>query len=80
MVRVYRKKVLQNVTFKSNNFLSVTELMVKALLQGYNVKEIPVGLNKRQYGSSKIKLFGVIRDHFGLILRVILYKICRKEI
>ncbi len=79
MVRVYRKPVLDSIQFNSNTFLSVTEIMIKALLKGYHVKEHPVPLQKRQFGTSKIKLAGVIKDHLGLIKNIVLYKTLRRE-
>lgn len=77
MVRVYRKDVIKQVTFKSDTFLGVTELFVKAILQGYKVKEFPTELNVRKFGESKIKTVPVrvIGNHLGLISKIIRYKI-----
>ncbi len=80
MVRVYKKPVIQNIQFKSNTFLSVTEIMIKSLLKGYHVKELPAELNVRKFGASKMKTFRVIIDHLGLIGRIIRYKIVHKEL
>ncbi len=73
MVRVYRKKVLDSIHFTSDNFLSVTEIMVKACLQGYIVKELPATLRVRQYGTSKLKLAKTIRSHLSLLSNIILH-------
>ncbi|MDO8656016.1 MAG: hypothetical protein Q7K45_02150 [Nanoarchaeota archaeon] len=80
MVRVYRKDVIKNVSFKSDTFLGVTELMIKAILQGYKVKELPAELNPRIFGMSKMKTVRVIHNHLSLINKIIWYKIVRKEI
>lgn len=80
MVRVYKKNVVKNVTFKSDTFLGVTELMIKALLQGYRVKELPAELNPRTFGISKMKIWRVIKNHLALINKIIWYRIARKEI
>lgn len=80
MVRIYRKDVVKKVHFKSDTFLGVTELMIKALLQGYHVKELPTELNHRVFGTSKMKTVRVIKDHLSLINRILWYKIANTEI
>lgn len=80
MVRIYRKDVIKKVSFKSDTFLGVTELMIKALLQGYKVKELPAELNPRVFGTSKMKTVRVIKNHLSLINRILWYKIANIEI
>lgn len=80
MVRIYRKDVIKKVSFKSDTFLGVTELMIKALLQGYKVKELPAELNPRVFGTSKMKTVRVIKNHLSLINRILWYKIANTEI
>lgn len=77
MVRVYKKEVIKNISFEQNNFLGVTELLVKAMLQGYKVKELPAELQVRKFGVSKMKMLPikVIKDHLALMSKVIKYKI-----
>ncbi len=77
MVRVYRREVIDNVKFEADNFLGVTELLVKAILKGYTVKEIPAELNVRRFGTSKMKMIPikVIKDHLFLMSKVIKYKV-----
>ena len=79
MVRVYKKEVIQKVPFQYNTFLGVTELMVKSILKGYKVKELPAELSPRKFGTSKIKTFRLIRDHLGLIVKIAAHKIVNKE-
>lgn len=74
MVRVYRSDVIKNVSFKSDTFLGVTEIMINSLLQGYKTKELPAELNVRRFGSSKMKTLSVIIDHLGLISRITSHK------
>jgi dolichol-phosphate mannosyltransferase len=74
MVRIYKKDVLKNIRVKSNDFLFVTEFLVKAKLRGYNIKEVPADLNVREFGESKLKLFSTIKDHIKLINKILLYK------
>ena len=74
MVRVYRKDVIKNIKFQSDSFLGVTELMIRAILRGYKVKELPAELNVRAFGASKMKTLGVIMDHLKLISRILVHK------
>lgn len=73
MVRVYKKEVIQEVRFEADHFLGVTELLVKALLRGYRVKELPTELNARKFGVSKMKMvpLRVIGNHLGLMTMII---------
>jgi dolichol-phosphate mannosyltransferase len=80
MVRIYKKEALQNINFESNTFLAVTEIMIKALLQGNRVKELPTTLSVREFGTSKMKTLGVIKDHLGLITKIISYKLFKTRI
>ena len=80
MVRVYKKEVLQNVRSGANNFLYVPEILIKAVLKGYKVKEIPATLRVRQFGVSKMKLFNTIKSHLNLMGKVVLYKTFGKEL
>lgn len=73
MVRVYKREVIQEVKFEADHFLGVTELLVKAILQGYTVKELPTELNARKFGVSKMKMvpLRVIGNHLGLMTMII---------
>jgi len=76
MVRVYKKEVINQVQFKADNFLGVTELLVKSLLQGYKAKELPVELSVRKFGVSKMKALPVkvIGSHLSLLSKIVKYK------
>jgi dolichol-phosphate mannosyltransferase len=63
MFRAYRRRVLETVTFDSNDFLSVTQLLANAVDQGYVVSELPCTLRVRRYGQSKAKVARIIRSH-----------------
>ncbi len=80
MVRVYRKEVIDNVKFKSDDFLSVAELLVKARLQGYRIRELPATLQVRQYGVSKMKLLHTIHSHLKMVGKIVLYRLFGREI
>lgn len=63
LFRVYRCEVIKSISFESNGFLAGTELMVNAMLQGYQVVEFPTVLHSRQNGVSKAKIMRTIRAH-----------------
>jgi len=77
MVRVYKKKVIKSISFKSNSFLGGTELLVKAMLKGYKLKELPATLEARKFGVSKMKTLEVALQHLGFLGKLALYKILR---
>ncbi len=45
---------------KFNGFTSATEVLIKSKLKGYRVKEVPIVLEPRKYGMSKIKLVKLV--------------------
>jgi dolichol-phosphate mannosyltransferase len=71
LFRVYRRRVIETVPFQSNGFLSVTELLAGALLQGYTVREYPCVLHARRYGASKAKVARIISAHLRYQLRLL---------
>ncbi|MBI2665960.1 glycosyltransferase family 2 protein [Candidatus Woesearchaeota archaeon] len=75
LFRAYKSDVIRNVSFESNDFLSMAEIMIKAINQGYKVKEFPTILSVRQYGESKIRLFKVIRSHFKFASKLLFLKL-----
>lgn len=70
MFRAYRRTVLDTIQFSSTDYLSMTEILVSALLHGYSIAEFPVTLNVRKYGQSKARIARILRDHFLFQLRL----------
>jgi dolichol-phosphate mannosyltransferase len=56
-------KVARNILFGSDDFLAGTEILVKAMLKGYQVAEFPAVLHKRVYGISKARILQTIFSH-----------------
>jgi dolichol-phosphate mannosyltransferase len=75
LYRAYRRQVIEDVQFESNGFLAGTELMVKAMLAGYQVAEYPAMLYSRQHGASKAKLARTIRAHLRFQWKVLLHRL-----
>lgn len=77
LFRAYRRKLVENVTFESNDFLAGTELLVKALQAGYRVSEFPTTLRVRTFGQSSIKIARVTKAHLKFQTRLLRSSITR---
>lgn len=75
LFRAYRREVIDSISFESNGFLSVTELLVKSRLKGFRVVEFPAVLYRRVFGVSKVKLARTILDHLNFQGRILLYRL-----
>lgn len=75
LFRVYRREVIERVGFEADGFLAGTELLVKALLSGYQVAEYPTVLHARVHGVSKAKILRTIRAHLGFQAEVLLWRL-----
>jgi dolichol-phosphate mannosyltransferase len=67
MHRVYRREVIKRVKFESNGFAAIAEIMVRAMFYGFRVKEMPMPVDRRQFGESKINVFQSITAHLSLM-------------
>jgi dolichol-phosphate mannosyltransferase len=77
LFRAYRRRVIENVKFDSNDFLAGTELLVKALQAGYTVSEFPTTLRVRTFGQSSLKIARVTKAHLKFQLRILRSSILR---
>ena len=75
LFRAYRSRVVRQVSFASNDFLGGTELLVKAMLNGFRTVEYPAVLHKRMYGVSKARIAGTIRSHLKFMGWVLLQRL-----
>jgi dolichol-phosphate mannosyltransferase len=75
LFRVYRSRVVRQVSFVSNDFLGGTELLVKAMLRGFHVVDFPSVLYKRMYGVSKARIARTIRSHLRFMGWVLLQRL-----
>jgi len=74
LFRAYRSKVIKNIRFDSNGFLAGTEILVNAMLKGYQVAEFPAVLHRRMYGVSKAKIAQTILSHLRFQGWVLFYR------
>jgi dolichol-phosphate mannosyltransferase len=74
LFRAYKREVIDKIKFESDGFLAGTELMVKAMLKGYRVKEYPAALYRRAFGTSKAKIMRTINAHLKFQGEVLLVR------
>lgn len=79
LYRAYRRRVIDTISFKSNGYLSGTELMVNGMLMGYKVAEYPAVLHSRILGASKAKLARTVMAHLGFQGKVLLHRLHLKS-
>ncbi|MEW5896134.1 MAG: glycosyltransferase family 2 protein [Nanoarchaeota archaeon] len=79
LFRAYKKEVIQNVAFKSDDFLATAEILILALNKGYKVREYPTTLNTRAFGDSKIRMLKVIKSHFLFASGLLFLKLFKKK-
>lgn len=75
LYRAYRREVIDQIPFAADDFLSGTELMVKAILKGYQVAEFPAALHRRKFGVSKAKIAKTIASHLNFQARLVLHRL-----
>jgi len=75
LYRAYRREVIDQIPFAADDFLGGTELMVKAMLKGYQVDEFPAALHRRMFGVSKAKLMKTIMSHLSFQARLVLHRL-----
>ncbi len=79
-VRVYKRDVIKNINFESNNFIGVTEILVYPILnKSAKVGEYPTILKGRIYGVSKIKVINVIKQHLKLLFKLLKLRVLNKK-
>ena len=67
LFRAYRRETLQRVRFRANGFSAVAEIMLKAMFAGLNVREVPMRLETRRFGESKLKIGDAVVAHVHLL-------------
>jgi dolichol-phosphate mannosyltransferase len=77
MFRAYRRSVLEQNRHEHDGFLGVTEILVRAMLNGAKVAEHPCRLRVRRYGQSKAKVMRITRSHLNFQYRVLLYRVSK---
>jgi dolichol-phosphate mannosyltransferase len=68
LFRAYRREVVEQVAFAESGFAAVTEILIRAILRGYRVAEVPMALTARRQGASKMNIAAVIGGHLKLLV------------
>ncbi len=70
MFRAYRREALRSITWRSDGFLSTSEILMEAAAGGFAIFESPTTLATRRFGQSKIRILRVMGDHLGYLRRL----------
>ena len=70
--RMYRTKQIQGLTLECQNFDIVEELIIKLALskKNYDIKEVPIYFEEREYGTSKRKLGKFVLSYLRTIKKL----------
>lgn len=66
--RVIKREVLEKLNLQSDGYEIETEITVKGLRSGFAFKELPITVERRRFGASKLKLISDSKRIFGTIL------------
>jgi len=70
--RAYRKEVIGPIRPRADDFLSTTEMLVRALLKGFKVVEYPTVVYERKFGKSKLPTLRTMFSHL-VFMKQLLY-------
>lgn len=68
--RMYRKEVLNSITFQGNNFDALQEILLKLYCQGWRVGEVPFHYRVRRSGKSHVRLFKFAMAYLKTLLKM----------
>jgi hypothetical protein len=59
--------VLEATRYRATGFAAVAELLLRGMLAGCRVREIPMQLGPRRFGESKLRIGDAVLAHLGLL-------------
>jgi dolichol-phosphate mannosyltransferase len=65
--RAYRRRVFERVEFAEDGFVSAVEILIRAAEQNFRITEVPMTLQARKFGTSKMKVLRTIRQHLSML-------------
>jgi dolichol-phosphate mannosyltransferase len=68
LFRAYQTETVRRIRFRSSGFAAVAEIMLRAMLSGYVVREVPMRLESRRFGESKLRVGDAIMAHVRLLI------------
>jgi len=66
--RAIKREVLEKLNLQSDGYEIETEITVKSLRGGFAFKELPITVERRKFGASKLKLIHDSKKIFEAIL------------
>jgi dolichol-phosphate mannosyltransferase len=78
LFRAYRRTVLENVRFRSNGYSAVAEIALKAVLAGYNLRELPMPPERRANEQPRSTISDAMLGHTHLI-GLTLFAVCTRH-
>jgi dolichol-phosphate mannosyltransferase len=79
LMRAYRRPVVERISFESDGFVAVTEVLLRALREGYRVVEVPTVLRRRVTGASKMNVLRNILAHLALASRALGWRVFHSQ-
>ena len=73
--RAIRRRCVDVVIPDADDFLATAEILIRALMSDFRVKQIPMTIEPRQFGVSKLPTFQMIRRHLLFV-----WQICTKKV
>jgi dolichol-phosphate mannosyltransferase len=68
LFRAYRTDTVRRIRFRSSGFAAVAEIMLRAMLTGHSVREVPMRLESRRFGESKLRVGDAVMAHMRLLV------------
>lgn len=68
--RAYRRRALLTILPESDDFIATAELLVRTLLAGYRVRQMPTVIFDRLHGQSKLRTLRTITSHLTFMWRL----------
>lgn len=72
LFRAYDREAIQRIRFRANGFSAVGEILLRAMLAGHRVREVPLPREPRRSGESKLTTAGAVMAHLHLLTLIVL--------
>jgi len=68
--RIAKAGVYRQIKWQGRDFLATSEIMVRCIINGLKVRELPFKVNPRWFGESKMKKYRQIKRHLNFIRQI----------
>ncbi len=73
--RVYRRDAISKITFKSNGFLAMAEILARMSLHNFKIIDVPGTSSYRLFGYSKAKIKRLVVEHLIFISQILAHRL-----